>query len=64
MAITKVAIIGGEFDSQRARQTHPVAIVGTGAPFQHQIELNLDDARGVLGAFEIPAHPIQTVANS
>ena len=63
-SLTKVVIIRGGFDAQRARQTHPIPVVGTGAAFQHQVELNLDDARGVLGAFEIPAHPIQTVANA
>jgi hypothetical protein len=62
-SFTKLAVIGGGFDAQGARQTHPIAIVGTGAAFQHEIELNLDDARGVLGTFEIAAHPIQTIAN-
>ena len=61
--LAKLLVVPRRIDAQRSRQTHPIAIVDAGSAFQHQVELNLNDSRGMLGTFQIPAHPIKTLSD-
>ena len=54
----------GGFNPQRTQRTRPYPVIGVSSVFEHQVELDIDDASGMLGALQIPAHPIQAVRDA
>src|SRR6266404_9232936 len=49
---------------QRVEQAQPASRACFGGLIEAQLEINVDEARGVLGPLQIAAHPVQAVGDS
>ncbi len=50
--------------AERLQHALPAAVGGAGALVEHQRQVHVEQAHGVLGALQITGHPVQTVGDA
>src|ERR1700682_6270550 len=53
-----------ELDHQTGQQSLPAAVPRSRRLIEHQIEIEIDQTRGVFRPFQVTAHPVQTFSDS
>ena len=50
--------------AQRRQHSLPAAVRADSGLVEHQVEIDIDQPRGVFGPLQVAAHPVQTVGDS
>ena len=50
--------------AERKQQALPAAVGGGGALVQHQVQVHIEQACGVLGALQLTGHPVEGIGDA